>query len=666
MSNQNVLKRIEELRKLIEYHNYRYYVLDSPEISDQEYDKLFKELLELENRYPEYSSPHSPTQKIGYKVQTGFKTILHTAPMMSLDNIYSEDELYEWLQRLENLLGDKFKGSFVVEPKMDGVSVELVYENGLFIKGSTRGDGFIGEDITENLKTVKNIPLRLFGDNNNQYIEIRGEIIITIQNFKLLNENRLKSGEEPFANPRNAASGSLRQLDPKITAQRNLDFLAHGFGEIKGIKFNCYYEFKEFIKKKGLKTVEPSNICISFNDIQKFYKHILNIRESFKYEIDGIVIKINELDTCRVLGEKSRSPRWAVAYKFPAHEEITTLLNVEWNVGKSGAITPIAILKPVTIGGVVVSRATLHNVKEIQRKGIKIGDSVVVRRAGDVIPEIVKYLVSKRNGLEKDIELPSNCPVCHETTQFLEDSDVVLYCSNPQCPAQFKRLLIHFASRNGMNIEGLGDSIIEQLVDKKIVRNLADIYFITKSDLLRLDRMGEKSVTNLINAIEKSKTTTLSKFIYALGIKHVGESTAKDLAEHFKSIDKLKNASLEELQNVYQIGEKTAKSIYRYFHNPQNLKIIEQLLSKIKFIEKKECGKLAGLNFVFTGELEVFTRNQAKVEVEKRGGKVLESISSKVNYLVIGKSPGSKLEKAKKLGIKLISETDFIRLLSDE
>ncbi len=412
--------------------------------------------------------------------------------------------------------------------------------------------------------------------------------------------------------------------------------------------------------------MEPSRICNNFEEIRKFYNEMLQIRDTFKYEIDGIVIKINELDICRILGEKSRSPRWAVAYKFPAHEEITQLLNVEWNVGKSGAITPIAVLKPVGIGGVTVSRATLHNIKEIQRKGIKIGDSVVVRRAGDVIPEVIKPVESKRTGKEKNIEIPKNCPVCKEPAQFTPDSDVVLYCSNPQCPAQLKRLLIHFASRNAMNIEGLGESIVEQLVDKKFVKNLADIYYLTKDDVLQLERMAEKSATNLMNAIERSKTTTLAKFIYALGIKHIGESTAKDLAEHFRSIEKIKNATLEELQNIFGVGDKTAKSVYDYFHNKQNLKILERLLAKVKFVEQKESAKLGGLNFVFTGELTNFTRAQAKAEVEKRGGKVLGSISSKVNYLVVGKNPGSKLENAKKLGIKLLTEEDFIKLLSEK
>ncbi len=658
-----VKKRIEELRKLIEYHNYRYYVLDSPEISDYEYDKLFKELLELEQKYPEFRSEHSPTQKVGYKIQTSFKTYKHSMPMMSLDNVYTREELQNWIARLDDYLGEKFNGTFIVEPKMDGASVELVYENGIFVRGSTRGDGMIGEDVTENLKTVKNIPLRLLGDIAIPYIEIRGEIVISIENFTKLNKNKLQNNEELFANPRNAASGSLRQLDAKITAQRNLEFLAHGIGLVKGYDIPTYYDFKKYLTRCGIKGVEPQKICKNIEEIEQFYNYLLEYRDKFKYEIDGIVIKVNEMGLCSLLGQKSRSPRWAIAFKFPAKEEVTKIIDVEWNVGKSGAISPIAILEPVKIGGVTVRRATLHNPKEIRRKGIKIGDSCFIRRAGDVIPEIVKPIESKRTGSERDIITPDKCPVCKAPVEYQDENKIVPFCSNPQCHAQLKRLLVHFASRGGMNIEGLGESIVEQLVDLGLVKDISDIYYLTKNDLLKLEGIKEKSATNLIGAIEQSRKTILSKFIYALGIKYVGESTARDIADYFKTIENIKNAPREEFLNVYQVGEKVATSIYEYFRNEKNLRVLDKLLNKITIQQTTIAGKLVGLNFVFTGELKGFTRNQAKTEVEKRGGKVLDTISSKIHYVVVGENPGSKLEKAKKFNIKIITEEEFLNML---
>lgn len=657
-----VKKRIEELRRLIEYHNYRYYVLDSPEISDNEYDSLFRELLELEKKYPQFYSPYSPTQKVGYKVQTVFNTYKHFLPMMSLDNIYNYDELKEWVERLSDYLGEEFKGSFIVEPKMDGASVELVYENGVFVRGATRGDGITGEDITENLKTIKNIPLKLLGGDQLEVLEVRGEVVISVENFKKLNQERLERNEELFANPRNAASGSLRQLNSEITAKRELEFLAHGMGRVKGVKFTTYSDFKKYLINRGIKTVQPDIVCKDTVKIKEFYDKIYEERERFKYEIDGIVIKVNELELCSLLGEKSRAPRWAVAFKFPAREEVTRIIDVQWNVGKSGAISPIAILEPVQVGGVIVKRATLHNPKEIKRKGIKIGDYCFIRRAGDVIPDIVKPIESRRQGNEKDIVTPVDCPVCHSPVEY-DENEIVPYCSNLNCPAQFKRLLMHFASRNAMNIEGLGESHIEQLVDKGIVKDLSSLYYLTKEDLLKLEGVKEKSAQNLMKAIENSRKVSLSKFIYALGIKYVGESTAKNLAAHFKNLDNLKNATIEELESVYEIGEKVADSIYNYFRDPEHLKVLEKLLKKIEVVEESLTGPLAGLNFVFTGELEKFTRSQAKVEVEKRGGKVLDTVSSKIHYLVVGKNPGSKLDKAKKLAIKILTEDEFIKIL---
>lgn len=658
-----VEKRIKELRKLIEYHNYRYYVLDSPEISDVEYDKLFRELLELEQKYPQFHSQYSPTQKVGYKVQTSFKTYRHSLPMMSLDNIYTYDELQEWVKRLNAYLGEDFRGTFIVEPKMDGASVELVYKDGRFVNGSTRGDGLIGEDITENLKTVKNIPLTLLGDDNLPLLEIRGEIVISIENFNKLNREKSGESEELFANPRNAASGSLRQLNSKVTAQRELEFLAHGMGVVNGYSFKTYYEFKKHLLGVGIKTVQPDAVCKSVGEIKQFYEYMYKNREKFKYEIDGIVIKVNELELCALAGEKSRSPRWAVAFKFPAREEVTKIIDVEWNVGKSGAISPVAILEPIKIGGVVVQRATLHNPKEIKRKDIKIGDYCFVRRAGDVIPEIVKSVKSKRTGKEKDIEPPKNCPVCEAPVEYQDDRKIVPYCSNLHCPAQLKRLLRHFVSRDAMNVEGLGESHIEQLVDKGIVKDLSSIYYLTKEDLLKLEGVREKSASNLINAIERSKKVTLSKFIYALGIKYVGESMAKILADHFKTIDRIITASKEDLLNIYEIGEKVAKSVYEYFRDKNHLNVLNKFLKVISIQQIQQTGSLTGLNFVFTGELENFTRSQAKVEVEKRGGKVLSAVSSKVHYVVVGNNAGSKLDKAKKLSLKIITEKEFLHML---
>jgi DNA ligase (NAD+) len=657
-----IKKRIEELRRLIEYHNYRYYVLDSPEISDAEYDKLFRELVELEKAHPEFQSEYSPTQKIGYKVQTAFATVRHSLPMMSLDNIYSESELEEWIERLSNVLGEEFKGTFIVEPKMDGASVEIVYKNGVLVTGATRGDGYVGEDITENVKVIKNIPLKLLTNTPIEVLEVRGEVVMSIENFEKLNRERASSNEVLFANPRNAASGSLRQLDSKITAKRNLEFLAHGMGMVS-LSLNTYSEFKQLLKNWGIKTVEPSRICKNKEEIMDYYNFILQQRETFKYEIDGVVIKVNELELCKRLGEKTRSPRWAVAFKFPAREEITKIIDVEWNVGKSGAVTPTAVLEPVKVGGVIIKRATLHNMKEIERKGIKIGDYVVVRRAGDVIPEVTTFVPSRRTGAEKEIVPPNSCPVCNSVLEYIDENKTILYCLNLQCPAQFKRLVMHFASRNAMNIEGMGEVLVEELVDKNLIKDLADIYYLTAQDLSKIERFKEKSIANLLNAIERSRKTTLAKFIYALGIRYVGESTARDLAEHFKSLEALMTAKLEDFLAVYQVGEKVARSLYEYFSNKRNIHIIKKLLTKVEITKEVKEGKLSGLNFVITGTLQSYTRSEAKAKIESLGGRVLESISSKVNYLIVGKEPGSKLDKAKKLGIKLLSEEEFLKLL---
>ncbi|MCX8012308.1 MAG: NAD-dependent DNA ligase LigA [Desulfobacterota bacterium] len=667
MSEPN--KRIEELRELINYHNYRYYVLDSPEISDEEYDRYFRELEELEKKYPHLITPDSPTQRVGAPPLENFAAVVHNVPMLSLGNAFAEDEVVEFDRRLKRFLKTKEEITYVAEPKLDGVAVELVYIDGIFTVGSTRGDGITGEDVTQNLKTIKSIPLRLirpeFGLIPSR-LEVRGEVYIGIKAFQALNRQKEEKGEPKFANPRNAAAGSLRQLDSLITAQRPLDIFCYGIGLVEGYSFSSQWELLNTLPQWGFKVNSRIQLCKNIKEVIDYYYSIERIRETLEYEIDGIVIKVNDFSLQEKLGTISRSPRWALAYKFPPRQAATKIIEIIPQVGRTGAITPVAVMEPVSISGVTVSRATLHNQDEIDKKDIRVGDTVIVQRAGDVIPEVVAVLKERRIGKEVPFRIPSNCPVCGAKVVRLP-GEVLHRCINLSCLAQLKKTIHHFASKRAMDIEGLGDKLIDRLVDEGLVKNVADLYYLNEKDLIPLERMGEKLASNIINAIEQSKKRDLARFIYALGIRHIGEHLALILAKHYSKIEDLMDAREEELMQINEIGPEVARSIVSFFSQKSNRELIEKLKSAgIKLITPKKKiaeGKLQGKIFVFTGTLARFTREEAKNLVESLGGQVNSSISKKTDYVVVGRDPGSKYEKAKSLGIAILSEEDFRKIV---
>lgn len=673
MNREEAQKRIKELRELINYHNYRYYVLDDPTISDAEYDKLVSELQQLEEAFPDLKTPDSPTQRVGYPPAEKFNTVPHTIPMLSLDNVFNEEEFVAFDKRIKKFLniGENELIEYVGEPKLDGLGVELVYENGVFKVGSTRGDGFIGEDVTLNLKTIPDVPLLLRQDPSLMIpprLEVRGEVYMEKKKFAILNKRRGEKGEPLFANPRNAAAGSLRQLDPMVTAKRPLNVFFYAVGVIEGMKFNTHWEILQALEKWGFRVNSRNRLLLGVDEVIRYYKEMSELREELEYETDGIVIKVNRIDFQERLGATSKAPRWAVAFKFEAKQATTVIRDVVFNVGRTGAITPVAIFDPVKIGGVEVTRATLHNEDEIKRKDVRIGDTVVVQRAGDVIPEVVSVITSKRKGTEKRIIFPETCPECGAKIIRIEGEAAHRCTGGLSCPAQLKESIRHFCSKEGMDIEGLGEKIISQLVDKGIVKDIADLYLLKKDDLLRLERMGSKLADNILNAIEKSKETKLEKFLYALGIRNVGEHLARVLAREFGSIDNIMKLSVEELMKIKEIGPIVAESIYNFFREKRNNQVIQKLfkagvrIKKEKTEEKK--GVLSGKTFVFTGTLSGMTRSEAKKKVEDLGGNVASSISKKVDYLVVGSEPGSKLDEAKKLGINIITEEEFIKMIS--
>ncbi len=674
MVPEKVRKRVEELRKEIEYHNYRYYVLNDPVISDPEYDKLFRELLELEEKYPELKVPYSPTQRIGGEPAKEFKTRAHSIPMYGLDNAFGTDEWLSYVERIKKLLPDE-KIEFWVDPKLDGLAVEVIYENGKFVGAATRGDGFVGEDVTANMSTIKNLPLQLFGDGDvPEYLEVRGEVIIFIEDFYKLNRKQAEENKKLFANPRNAAAGSLRQLDPKVTAQRPLKFYAHGIGLVRWKdgkdRWKTHSEAMEALKRYGISITPESKLCSNEKEVIEYYQEMEKRRREFPFQIDGIVCKVNDLDQQKRLGSTARAPRWAIALKFKAIQAETILEDIIVQVGRTGVLTPVAILKPVSVGGVTITRATLHNEDEIKAKGLKIGDHVIVQRAGDVIPEVVRPVVEKRTGKEKEFVFPKTCPVCGSRVERLK-GEVAYRCLNASCPAKIKQGLIHFVSKAGLDIEGIGKRWIDIWVDKGIVKNFVDLFKLKKEDIINLERMGPKLAENMLSSIKKAKeNATLDKLISALGIRFVGEQTAKVLAEHFKDLDELASATVEDLLKIKDIGPETANSIYSFFHNSENLKLIQEFkniglwpVSKGKEKEKRSS-KLEGKRFLFTGKLSSMTREKAKKIVEELGGIAVNNISKKVDFLVVGENPGSKLEKAKKLGVKIISEKEFLELIS--
>ena len=669
MSNQEIELKIKKIRDDLTYHNYCYYILDDPEISDAEYDRLMRELQSLEQQYPELITPDSPTQRVGATPLEAFETVAHTLPMLSLDNGFDEAEIREFDTRIKKLLSQGEKIEYVVEPKFDGLAVELVYEAGRFNVGSTRGDGTVGENITQNLKTIRTVPLRLIDHKLPvpERLEVRGEVVIPIQAFEELNKQREQADEPLFANPRNAAAGSLRQLDPKITATRPLEIFFHSIGQVIGYTFDSHWHFLDSISTWGLRVTPERRLCQNLNEIYQFYKELEEKREQLPYEIDGLVIKVNNFAQRDSIGIKSRSPRWAVAYKFPARQEITQILDINAQVGRTGTLTPVAIMKPVQIGGVEVSRATLHNQDEIDKKDVRIGDWVVVQRAGDVIPEVVKVIESRRTGNERRYQLPDTCPVCGSHVVRLP-GEAAHRCQNLSCPAQLKQQIHHFASRGAMDIEGLGDKLIDQLVEKGLVKYTADLYFLTKPQWSNLERMADKSAKNIIDALEKSKNISLDRFIYGLGIRFVGEHSAVLLANHFRTLSNLKKTTYDDLLTIYEIGPQSAQSHVQFFDEPKNLNTIDRLLKAGIKIQQKEAAasdQLAGKTFVFTGTLERMTRDDAEKLVASLGGHSASSVSKKTDYVVVGAEPGSKAVKARELGVTILNEEEFKQLLSN-
>ncbi len=675
MPSDDLKKRAAYLREQINRHNYLYHTLDRPEISDAEFDRLFDELLELERKHPELVTPDSPTLRVGSAPLEGFAEATHALPMLSLSKVTSAAEFLEFDRRTRGILGDKGdKIEYTIEPKFDGLAVELIYEKGMLTQGSTRGDGIRGENVTANLKTIRTIPLRLRGAYP-ELLEVRGEVILTKADFQKLNSARLASGEEPFANPRNAAAGSVRQLDSKITARRPLRFYAYGIGRISDGRPAGHYQTMSMLAEFGFMVSDLLKLFGDIEALQRYHNEILNKRNEIEYDIDGTVIKVNDFGLQELLGEISRSPRWAVAWKFPPQQETTQVEDIIVQVGRTGALTPVAKLKPVNVGGVIVSRATLHNEDEIARKDIRIGDTVLVQRAGDVIPEIVLVIKEKRTGGEKPFVMPELCPACGELVARSED-EAIARCVNSACPAQIVERIAHFASRGAMDIEGLGYRTVEMLVEKGIISDAADIFTLTekKEAILQLERTGEKWFANLLEGIEKAKHRPLENFIFALGIRNVGEHLASLLADNFGSIEKLAQATEEKLTEIKEIGPVVARSIVEYFKNKKNLEILEKLKAAgVEFPEKSPgdipaakgvAGEIAGKTFVLTGTLESFSREHAAAEIRRRGGRVTESVSAATDYLVTGDKPGSKLEKAKKLGIRILSEDEFLRFLS--
>lgn len=666
MEQEKIKQRIEKLRQELDYHNYRYYVLDDPVVSDAEYDRLMAELIELEKKHPEFLSLNSPTQRVGAKPLEEFETITHTVPMLSLQNAMEPDEVVEFDKRVKKLLG-LADVDYVMEVKIDGLAVELVYLNGEFSVGSTRGDGFTGEDITQNLRTIKSIPMRLLHDHDipvPDRLEVRGEVYMGKNEFKELNKKREREGESLFANPRNAAAGSVRQLDPRITATRKLNIFCYAPGEILGVPLKTHYHFLDYLKKWGFRVNPLTKLCRNIDEAISHYKYIHDMRDTIPYEIDGTVIKVNRFDYQALLGNVSRSPRWAIAFKFKAHEETTVIEDIIVGVGRTGALTPVAVLKPVMISGVEVKRATLHNEDEIKRKDIMIGDVVIVSRAGDVIPEVVKVIKEKRTGNERPFTMPEKCPICGEAVTR-PPGEAIRRCVNINCPAQIKGSIEHFASKRAMDIDGLGEKLIDQLVDKKVICDVSDLYYLTKDDLLKLERMADKSATNILDAINSSKNPSFQRFIYALGIRNVGEHIAGLLAERFRFIEDLYSVDEETLITIPEIGPEVANSIVTFFRDEKNKKTIERIIDGGVTIEYKKEGQkqLSGKTFVFTGTLSQMNREDARRRVEALGGKTASSISKKIDFVVLGDDAGSKADKARALGLKIISEDEFLALV---
>ncbi len=668
MDELKAKQEAERLRKEINYHNYRYYVLDRPAVTDAEYDRLMRRLQQLENEFPGLITPDSPTQRIGAAPVKAFGTIKHAIPMLSLDNAFSAEEAIEFDRRVKRLLKMPHDALIIyaAEPKLDGLAIELVYEDGIFTKGSTRGDGYAGEDVTRNLKTIKSIPLRLIEPPDGKvpdYVEVRGEVYLPLESFKKINREKEKKGEALFANPRNAAAGSLRQLDPRITASRPLDLFCWGTGEVRGVTFDTHLETLEFIRSIGLKIAPMIKPVKGIEEALKYHEELEKKREELGYELDGIVLKVNDLDIQKRLGVLTRSPRWALAYKFTPKQDSTVVRAIEIGVGRTGALTPVALLEPVSVGGVTIEHATLHNQDEIDRKDVRPGDTVIVQRAGDVIPEIAGVIKEKRPHGAKPFRMPDKCPRCGS---MVEKIGAIHFCTGGlSCPAQLMESIRHFSSKKAMDIEGLGDMHVNQFVENGLLKDVADIYRLKKADILRLERWAEKSADNLLRAIENSKKPSLGRFIFALGIRGVGEHMAALLEKKFGSLDSLMNASEEDLLGTYEIGPETARSILDFFIEKHNRDVIDKLKKAGLDLQesKRAGGRLTGKVFLFTGTLQTFTRDEAKAIVESEGGETASAVGKKVDYVVAGKEPGSKYDKAKETGLKIIDEAEFRRLI---
>ncbi|MEQ4733321.1 MULTISPECIES: NAD-dependent DNA ligase LigA [unclassified Providencia] len=666
-------QEIDELKKQLRHHEYQYHVLDAPEIPDVEYDKLMQRLKEIEAQHPELVTSDSPTQRVGAAPLAAFDTVRHEIPMLSLDNVFDEESYLAFDKRVRDRLKNHQELTFCCELKLDGLAVSLLYENGELVQAATRGDGTVGENITANVRTIRAIPLRLRGSNIPDRVEIRGEVFMPQKGFEALNEQARKTDGKVFANPRNAAAGSLRQLDPRITAKRPLTFYCYGVGLVEGGSLpDTHYDRLMQFKAWGLPVSDYVQLRVGHQAVLDFYHEIEQVRPDLGFDIDGVVIKVNSIAIQEELGFVSRAPRWATAFKFPAQEQVTLLKDVEFQVGRTGAITPVARLEPVQVAGVVVSNATLHNADEIERLGVHIGDTVIIRRAGDVIPQIVSVVVDKRPTDSREIVFPTHCPVCGSDIERVEGEAVARCTGGLICGAQRKEALKHFVSRRAMDVDGMGDKIIDQLVEKEYVKTPADLYQLSAGILTGLDRMGPKSAQNLVDALNKSKQTTLARFIYALGIREVGEATAANLAAHYTTLEAVMAADEESLKTVQDIGHVVAKHVVNFFREPHNQAVIEDLLTKasihwpeVKVVNSAEIDSpFAGKTVVLTGSMSVLTRDEAKDKLVALGAKVSGSVSKKTDLVIAGEAAGSKLAKANELGIRVIDENELVRLLN--